>query len=66
MLGLKTIFMPMRRRLGWVYKLLVPAGSKRFVGADFISVDDEGAETIYITDSEVEATLAQQPLRLPI
>ena len=23
--------------------------------ADFISVDDEGAETIYITDSEVEA-----------
>ncbi len=39
------------------YKLLVPAGSKWFVGADFISVDDEGAETIYITDSEVEVDL---------
>ncbi|MBT6462457.1 MAG: DUF5011 domain-containing protein, partial [Opitutae bacterium] len=40
------------------YKLLVPSGSTWHVGADFVNVDDEGTETIYITDNELSVDLS--------
>ena len=39
------------------YKILVPTGSKWHVGADYSAVDDDGNETVYSTDTEIDADL---------
>ncbi|MBT7852487.1 MAG: hypothetical protein HN675_04145, partial [Opitutae bacterium] len=39
------------------YKLLVPAGSKWHVGADHATVAEDGTESIYITDKDLDADL---------
>ena len=38
------------------YKILVPTGSKWHVGADYSAVDDDGNETVYITDTSMRTS----------